>query len=143
MNNISFILVLLALFSVAYSYTVTFGIKNEWPTQMILNQVTLKSGVWLKKPPTTITGSSSVYVADEWEVSGDSIEGSAFYVSGNQYGHAIFNFQVNSAGSNFTANVGPSPYIGGVGDITGTTDIVVDYWVHQMCTATVLSLIHI
>eukprot|EP01121_Diplochlamys_sp_Union-15-3_P016036 TRINITY_DN538_c0_g1_i1.p1 TRINITY_DN538_c0_g1~~TRINITY_DN538_c0_g1_i1.p1 ORF type:complete len:163 (+),score=40.69 TRINITY_DN538_c0_g1_i1:50-490(+) len=113
-------------------YSVTGEVKNEWPQDMTLVTYQLTVGTWVKKPPQTISGGSSIYVKDLWEASGaDGVVGYVRY--GNQYGHAQFNFQNTPSSQNFTTDVGPSPYIGGVGGETGTTDAVVDYWTHQMC----------
>jgi len=128
------VLGLLALFHLVASYTVTGEVKNEWPDEMDLLEVKLTSGTWTQKALAVINGGSSAYVKNIFEASGDNgVEGYVTYQSTNKYGHATLSFKNGPSGQNYTIDVGPVPYIGGMGDIQNGVDAVADYWVHQMC----------
>eukprot|EP00027_Filamoeba_sp_ATCC50430_P007732 CAMPEP_0168559540 /NCGR_PEP_ID=MMETSP0413-20121227/10580_1 /TAXON_ID=136452 /ORGANISM="Filamoeba nolandi, Strain NC-AS-23-1" /LENGTH=137 /DNA_ID=CAMNT_0008590779 /DNA_START=33 /DNA_END=446 /DNA_ORIENTATION=- len=129
-----FIVLGLAQFITAYS---VFGyVKNGFSSPVKLVNVTLSAGEWVTEPSDSINGPSTDYVFF-FEVDGDSgVAGSIEYALPPQQGitvTATFYFKNDASGNSYTAFVAPSPWIGGVNGVTGTTNATVDYYLHQMC----------
>ena len=51
--------------------------------------------------------------------------------SAGRYAHANFTFSTGD--QDYQAEVGPSPWIGGVDEPSGQDPIEINYWTHQMC----------
>eukprot|EP01130_Rhizamoeba_saxonica_P005719 TRINITY_DN2272_c0_g1_i1.p1 TRINITY_DN2272_c0_g1~~TRINITY_DN2272_c0_g1_i1.p1 ORF type:complete len:151 (-),score=27.45 TRINITY_DN2272_c0_g1_i1:83-535(-) len=115
------------------SLSLTGQVRNQFSTELTLKSYILKSGVWDIKPVATIPRSQD-YIDQIWQANGtdsSGIVGQVVYQSSDHYATATFEFDTTK--DSYTANVGPSPFIGGVGTHSGTDAIVAQYWTHQMC----------
>jgi len=127
--------VLIAVFAVLAVATAQRSVeatfRNEFDSELQLSTSTLKYGAFVAKPVATI-GVSADWVSI-FKVTGDSISGTVTYVLPNTRVHVTMNFEDTAANSNYTAAVGPSPFIGGVFGVTGNATAVVQYWCHEEC----------
>jgi len=111
--------------------TVTGQIRNEFQDVLTLKTSLLQSGTWVKQPAQSVavgTTYGTLFIAGGAEVSG-----SLLYTSEGGYASVKISFVNTPTNSSYTNQVGPSPFIGGVGSVTGSGDSVVPYWVHEMC----------
>jgi hypothetical protein len=125
-------LILLFCSTSIVSRSITASVRNEFGTDLQLTAVQLDAGNW-SQPPLKSISSSSTYQNGIWKVEGTFINGWVKYETSDGYAHAQFFFTFDAKNKTFSTEAGPSPFIGGVGPVTGTTDLIADFWVHQMC----------
>jgi len=133
MKFLSIVVVIALIGCVAAARTVTGNIRNEFQGALTLGALSLTSGMWVAKPPQNVDVSFSygpLFVA-----TGDNIQGWIHYTSDGGYADVMITFNSTPTNSTYNIKVGPSPFIGGVGTVTGTTDSVVPYWTHEMCAS--------
>jgi len=126
-------LLIVLLFAVAFvvSRTVTGKIRNEFQDPLVLADVQLQSGTWVKQPLQSVDVSTAygpLFIAG-----GNLVSGYVHYTAENAFVNVKIYFLNTATNSSYTINVGPSPFIGGVDTVTGAGDSVVPYWVHEMC----------
>eukprot|EP01100_Stratorugosa_tubuloviscum_P013842 TRINITY_DN711_c0_g1_i1.p1 TRINITY_DN711_c0_g1~~TRINITY_DN711_c0_g1_i1.p1 ORF type:complete len:156 (+),score=71.31 TRINITY_DN711_c0_g1_i1:51-470(+) len=131
--SVLFVILSFVCFSIE-DYSVSANLKNEFGTPISLDSVQLNIGNWTVYPPKFIRGKSGVYVPGVFVASGPKgVNGSVTYTTQNNFVKCVFYFSNLESYSNYDAIVGPAPWIGGVDSYDGTTQVSVNYWLHEMC----------
>jgi len=128
---IGFALFFFTLVNCAYDTDLKGTFRNEFQYSLTLVSATLTAGQWKQQPPKSIAESNS-YVSFFEAIGDQGSSGVIKYSSDNGYAHVNLFWIDTPSNQTFWTDVGPSPFIGGVGNVGNGG---VQFWVHEMCTS--------